>query len=90
MLSVIDYLAEHPCVDCGEKDYRLLDFDHKERSKKSQNVSTMISKGLSPTRIFSEIAKCDVRCVRCHRLKTIEQMGWYKNVERLQTHMRSP
>jgi hypothetical protein len=64
----IDYLSSHPCVDCGETDIIVLQFDHLR--DKSFNVSTMIANGTSWLRIEAEIAKCVVRCANCHRLKT--------------------
>src|SRR5206468_151468 len=41
----IEYLSAHPCIDCGEKDIVVLQFDHL-RDKKF-NVSTMIANGSS-------------------------------------------
>jgi hypothetical protein len=70
---VIEYLLSHPCVDCGEKDIVVLQFDHLR--DKSFNVSTMIASGTSWVRIEAEIAKCVVRCANCHRLKTARAWG---------------
>lgn len=71
------YLAQHSCVDCGEMEPLLLDFDH-VRGDKIMAVSQMVSSGLSWGTILSEIAKCEVRCVKCHRRKTAQQMGWHQ------------
>lgn len=37
----------------------------------------MYQKG-SIEKLFAEIAKCDVRCVKCHRLKTSKANGSYR------------
>lgn len=73
---MMDYLKEHPCVDCGEKDPIILEFDH--RGDKVINVSEMGN--YSVKALQKEIAKCDVRCANCHRRKTAEQLGWYKDI----------
>lgn len=60
------YLADHPCVDCGEDDREVLDFDH-VRGKKTAAVSAFIRGGYSLAKLIAEVAKCDVRCANCHR-----------------------
>ena len=76
---VLDYLNTHPCVDCGEKDPRCLQFDHRDRTLKEFNVSKMIRDGYGIDRMLAEIVKCDVRCANCHAKRTCEQFKWYKN-----------
>jgi len=71
-----DYLREHPCVDCGETDLVVLQFDHC-RGTKTMNVSTMIKRRFRLAAIKDEIAKCDVRCANCHARRTAHQFGWW-------------
>lgn len=56
------------CVDCGESNHIVLDFDHL-RDKK-YNVSRMIHDGFSWKAILKEIQKCEVVCANCHRIRT--------------------
>lgn len=72
---VISYLREHPCVDCGESDGIVLEFDH-VRGKKEYNISYMISHKTSDKTLVDEIAKCDVVCANCHRRRTASRAGW--------------
>jgi hypothetical protein len=67
-LLAIAYLLQHPCVDCGEADIVVLQFDH--FADKEANVSALIGGAASWSRIEREIKKCEVRCANCHRLKT--------------------
>lgn len=73
---VWDYLNTHSCVDCGESDPVVLEFDH-VRGRKVEVVSVMVQGGWSLNAIQAEIAKCDVRCANCHKQKSILQFGWY-------------
>lgn len=75
--KVIEYLKNNPCVDCGETDIRVLDFDHIDRNKKSRLISQMYS--CSWSTLLEEIKKCEIRCANCHRIKTSKQFGWLKN-----------
>jgi hypothetical protein len=75
--KLYDYLAQHPCVDCGEGDPIVLEFDH-VRDKKSYNVSAMGVRVLSWQTILREIEKCEVRCANCHRRKTAERRVSYR------------
>jgi hypothetical protein len=72
------YLREHPCVDCGETDLVVLDFDHRGEQPKVANVSAMLAKGWGWESIAAEIAKCDVVCANDHRRRTARSQSWAK------------
>lgn len=72
---LVAYLREHPCVDCGMGDLRVLDFDHRPGTAKRDDVMTMVKDGFSIPRLAEEIAKCDVRCRNCHAIVTLERGG---------------
>jgi hypothetical protein len=74
--QVYEYLEKNPCVDCGQSNPVLLDFD--QRSDKFKSISEMIKSRYSWNKIKEEISKCDVRCANCHRLRTAKQFGWKK------------
>ena len=70
------YLASHPCVDCGEKDPIVLEFDHTDPNEKSFSIADAIF--WKPwDEIQRELAKCEVRCANCHRRRTATQRGFY-------------
>ena len=65
------------CIDCGEKDILVLEFDHVVGNK-SMNISEMRSGLYSLKKIAEEIAKCEVRCANCHRRKTAKTFTYWK------------
>jgi GNAT superfamily N-acetyltransferase len=71
-----EWLLEHPCVDCGETDVRVLDFDHRDGVEKTAEVMKLVKAAYSWRRVSAEIAKCDVRCRNCHAIVTYERMGF--------------
>jgi hypothetical protein len=75
--QVYNYLIRHPCVDCGEGDPIVLEFDHRDRAIKRASISRLISH-VTWAALQLEIARCDVRCANCHRRRTAEQFGWVK------------
>jgi hypothetical protein len=75
---VWEYLKTHPCVDCGETDPIVLEFDHLK--DKIENISILSGRGVSEKTLLDEIAKCVVRCAHCHRRKTARDFGWYKEL----------
>jgi len=78
--KIFDYYYYNPCVDCGETNPIVLEFDHRDNVDKYKEVSKMIQNGNSWIKIKREIDKCDVRCANCHRIRTAKQFGWYKDL----------
>lgn len=76
-MRVAEYLVLHPCVDCGERDIDVLDFDH-VRGVKLSGVCRLIGNASWST-VEDEIRKCDVRCANCHRRKTGRELGWFRS-----------
>jgi hypothetical protein len=62
------------CVDCGNQDIRVLEFDH-VRGVKVDSISEIIRRGLSVRTLEDELAKCEVRCRNCHQLVTLGRLG---------------
>lgn len=60
------------CVDCGERDLRVLQLDHVRGVK-----SFAISKAQHATKdiptFLAELDKCDVRCANCHQRVTYQR-----------------
>ncbi len=59
-----------PCMDCGRTfDPVCMDFDHRPDEIKEHAIGSR-KYTISKTQIRAEIAKCDVVCANCHRLRT--------------------
>ncbi|MGC2237544.1 MAG: hypothetical protein WA584_15380 [Pyrinomonadaceae bacterium] len=77
--KVFEYLKRHSCVQCGETDPIVLEFDHREGTEKAENISNLILNS-SWKRIELEIEKCDVLCANCHRRKSAAQFGYKRHI----------
>lgn len=75
---VLEYLSQHPCIDCPESDPVCLDFDHVSGDK-TRNISDMIHAGVSVETLKLEMEKCVIRCANCHRKKTAKDFNWFKS-----------
>lgn len=68
--ELIHELKDVPCADCGYSFHpECMDFDHRTGVDKVANVSEMLTR-YNEKQILDEIAKCDVVCACCHRLRS--------------------
>lgn len=71
----INNFKSGPCLDCGGRfPPCAMDFDH-VRGTKIDNVSWMRVRGRSKASILAEIAKCELVCANCHRIRTHSRLG---------------
>jgi hypothetical protein len=73
---VDDYKATHPCVECGQSDPVVLEFDHIKG--KNAAVARLVADGATIDRIQREIDLCEVRCRNCHAKKTARERGFFR------------
>lgn len=69
------YLSDKVCASCGEASREALDFDH-VHGEKLRTVSCLVNCGAALEKIVQEVAKCQVLCVKCHRIKTQKNREW--------------
>ena len=66
-------LKEKPCTDCKKVyHYCAMDFDHRPGEKKDFNLNRV--KTYSLKKLHAEIAKCDLVCANCHRIRTFKRI----------------
>ena len=69
--DIVREMKSHPCTDCGQTyPYYVMDFDHRDPSKKTINPSDAVRNGWALERLQAEFAKCDLVCSNCHRERT--------------------
>src|SRR3990172_413073 len=70
---VLLVLRAVPCQDC-QRTYSpySMEFDHRDPPEKYQGVTRMVGRA-SLRRIMEEVAKCDVVCANCHRMRTFRR-----------------
>lgn len=65
-MEQINALKNRPCIDCGLKyPPECMDFDH-VRGKKLFTIGERRRQ----SGLLAEIAKCDLVCANCHRIRT--------------------
>lgn len=63
-----------PCADCKQTFIPwAMDFDHISNDKEF-TIAQAASRGLMPSRVAAEIAKCEVVCATCHRIRTYNRI----------------
>jgi len=63
-----------PCTDCGGKfPPEAMDFDH-VRGEKVKHVGWLEDGSL--VRLMAEIAKCELVCANCHRVRTAQRRAF--------------
>ncbi len=69
--AFIQSLKAKPCHDCGQQfHFSAMDFDH-VRGDKQFNLAAPA--GWVYDEILAEVAKCDVVCSNCHRVRTFNR-----------------
>jgi hypothetical protein len=71
---ILKTLRSTPCTDCGERDLRVLEFDHLD--DKVASVAALLAAKGRLARLEAEIRKCEVVCVNCHRRRTASRARW--------------
>lgn len=66
---------QKPCLDCGGRFPPVaMDFDH-IGDDKTADLCRMAHDGYSVKRLMEEIAKCELVCANCHRVRTQSRHG---------------
>ena len=69
--AYVNKIKEAPCTDCKQTfPPCVMEFDHLDPSKKTNNIATLMRHAISLKRLQEEIDKCELVCSNCHRIRT--------------------
>src|SRR5712692_4968739 len=75
-LEFLRQIRGRPCADCGGVfSPWVMDFDHREPTKKSFNLMSGRAMLMSRSRLMSENEKCDIVCANCHAASIHRWLG---------------
>ena len=67
---------DRPCTDCGGRWHPLvMEFDHLPGTGKLLNIGDGKARKYGWDKLRAEIAKCEVVCPTCHRIRTLRRLG---------------
>lgn len=67
-----------PCMDCkGVFPPFCMDYDHRNPNEKYKEVGILVVGRYAKSLILQEMAKCDLVCANCHRIRTAKQQNWH-------------
>jgi hypothetical protein len=70
-LALLRRLRDVPCMDCGGRfAAHQMDFDHRDPIEKSFRITAGGAMLRPRHRLLEEVAKCDVVCANCHRIRS--------------------
>ena len=78
--SLLIEMSKDGCIECGEKHFACLQYNHIEPETKTDSISNMIRNTKGIDLILEEIKKCEILCANCHAKKTAKQFGWYNSL----------
>jgi hypothetical protein len=77
LVALIRQLKAGSCTVCGiSRAPECMDFDHRDPAIKSTGIARLQNYVDTPKnreRLLDEVAKCDLLCANCHRIKTVEK-----------------
>lgn len=77
----LEFLKTQACIDCGNNNPIVLELDRREKkAARKYSIGVMLQDRVSWKRVQEEIAKCDVRCANCHRIKTSMEHNSYRTL----------
>lgn len=88
--AIVDKIkTESGCVDCGlHPEYsQVLEFDHRPDEVKLFHISDKMTTGTIED-LLAEIAKCDIVCANCHRVRTVLKNQFGDSLGTTRTRMK--
>lgn len=88
--AIVDQIkAESGCMDCGlHPEYsQVLEFDHRPDEDKKFHISDRMATG-TLEELMAEIAKCDIVCANCHRVRTVIKNQFGQSLGETRTRMK--
>lgn len=64
-LWLCEHLQDHPCIDCGETNIIVLQFNQRDPAVKPRYVSELVARGAALEDVQAAVAACVVRCANC-------------------------
>lgn len=68
--AIVEEIKQQPCADCGRRFPSVaMDFDHVRGEKKTE-IAVLVNNAYGIETLREELAKCELVCACCHRVRT--------------------